>query len=131
MPPEELQKQIARVKEKEHAEAEKMHDIMLSHQHTNERLTANTTDTKQDKKKIVTFIAVIVLLVLGFIYAQKNGFWLNNSKNAKNKEMEQALKRMDEITKNTTPATYEDIVSTKEFMSDIRAQQKSAQTKKK
>lgn len=133
MPPEELQKQIARVKEKEHADAEKMHDIMLSHQRMDESISKhNAIDQRaSDKKKIATVVAVAVLLVLGFIYAQKNGFWMNKKEVEKNKVIEQALKRMEEVNKSNPPVTTADVTSANKTMSDFRAQEKASQTKKK
>ena len=136
MPPEELQKQIARIKEQEHADAVKMHDIMLSHQRA-ENMINKSKEAEQrslDKKRIITLIAISVLLIFGFIYAQKQGFWLNKSLREKDKVIEQAMKRMEEVQKSYPPVTPTDVAAAKNFMSDFRAQEKSTQatvTKKK
>ena len=133
MPPEELQKQIARVKEKEHVDAEKMHDILLSRQRMDESVSKhmNIDQRASDKKKIATVVAVAVLLILGFLYAQKNGFWMNKAEVVQNKVIEQAMKRMEEVTKSNPPVTEADVTSATNAMSDFRAQEKASQTKKK
>ncbi len=133
MPPEELQQHIARIKEQERAEAEKMHDTMLSRQRLDETINKNKNIEQRasDKKKIATVVAVTVLLVLGFIYAQKNGFWLNKEQRVIDANIEQALKRMDEVTKSVPPLTPADVAEAEKFMSDIRATETANQTKKK
>ena len=133
MPPEELKQQIARVKEKEHAEAEKMHDIMLSDKRK-ENLISKIRDTQQqktDKKKIVTLVAVVVLLVLGFIYAKKQNFWMNSAQREQDKKIQQALDRMEEVQKANPPVTPADVTSVNDFMTNFRSQEKAYQIKKK
>ncbi len=133
MPPEELKQQIARVKEKEHAEAEKMHDIMLSSQRK-ENLIAKTKDIEQhntDKKKLVTLVAVVILLVLGFIYAKKQNFWMHTAEREQDKKIQQAIDRMEEVVNANPPVTPADVVAADKFMSSLRAQEKASQTKKK
>ncbi len=133
MPPEELQQHIARIKEQERAEAEKMHDTMLSRQRLDETINKNKNIEQRasDKKKIATVIAITVLLVLGFVYAQKSGFWLNKEQRVIDANTEQALKRMDEVTKSVPPLTPTDIAEAEKFMADIRATETANQTKKK
>jgi len=128
MPPEEFKKQVARVKEKEHTDAEKINDIVMLHKHIDEPVSKNINQYPADKKKILTVIAVIVLLVLGFVYAQKKGFWMNKQSNEQDKAVQQALRRMEEVRKENPPITEADVTAATNFMANLRSQEKASQT---